>query len=727
MANGWISEEDEKRLKDEYEQDADNIFSNERGFTEHRTDENDSRIYRFMEELKDKFSNTIFIDAITGFQTIYKKNKYILLIIATIAAIIAGFVIIRGFGSLYKLTGHELNNEQTFHLLKIFFPLGLMLFIVFNIIAWAVSQVIYKRAYHDDERDYNIAKTGEYGTAKWINDDKKEFYETFNTGTNISKIKDDIYGRYKEQNDELVCLSNQIKGLNKNLLCVGSPGCGKSAAFVNNKVFQSIKRGESCIITDSKGAIYAETASTAIANGYKIKILNLTSKGLVHSDSCSFLKFVGKDDSAIMQLAKTIIRNTTDGKGDFWSDSEYNLLHAAIAFVVFSETIPEEEKTIGYVYQNIIAKPEKEISSLFSTLPVTHPAYGPYQVYANGNDTVRGNTLAGLGIRLSIFANPTIQKITGYDDIDLLAPGREKCIFYVIIPDQDNTFNFIATMFFALLFITLVGDADDRVDDGQRLQVAVNIILDEFFSTGAIEGFEKKIATVRSRRISIAIILQDIGQLIEMYGQNIANSIMGGCSIKMLLATNDLDTATYFSTLLGTQTIWMQNKRYTENAFDPFKIHPSYQITEGLGKRPLMNPDEIMNELDSDELLLIVSGRHPAKLKKFFFQEHTMYEKDKSKKLRANTNYPKWKREEDQRNEKIKKRAESLKAQKTPPVSNSNNNQGKPGINQQQAGPENPKKRSIRKRLYPDGHYEMIDRETGELIGIYNKDGTKIQ
>lgn len=715
---GWINP-DKKNKKKSDENDV--LISDDLGQAKYN-DENisdfNSKIASIVNSLHDKFGNTVFGDAISGFYLTYKKNKKILIYILIASLILACRL-------SYKLSGFLFPNKGFSGTVKIMLamsPLILILFFLFNFVSWAICQVIYKNSSHDEERDYDMSKTGTYGTAHWINKAPEEFYQTFNTKKDINRIKDDILGMYKEENDKLVSLRNDLKGLNKNLLVVGSPGCGKSAAYVINKVFQCIRRGESCVITDSKGAIYAETAKQAKDEGYLTKVLNLTPQGLIHSDSCSLLRYVGKDISRIMQLAKTIIRNTTDGKkNDPYADPEYNLLLAALTYVIYSDTIPEEKKTLGYAYSNIITKPESELENIFGVLPKDHPAYDPYIKFANGSDNFRGNTISGLGIRLGILSNPIIQNIVGYDDIDLLAPGKQKCIYYVIIPDQDDTFNFIATMFFSLLFINLVEDADGRVETGMSLPVPVNIVLDEFFSTGAIEGFEKKIATVRSRGISIAIILQDLGQLIEMYGENIANSIMGGCSIKMLLATNDQGTADYFSKDLGTQTIFMKNKRYTESSFDLFKIHPNYQLTEGLGKRFLMNPDEIKNSLSSDELIIIVSGRHPAKLKKYFFQNHPMYNSDNSTKLNPNDNYPLWKQDKDKQEnsrkeeaEKIRKKAEEMKQRI----------KGKNVHSEQNNNKLLKKKITKIKRIHPDGHYEIINKETGELLGVYNKDGT---
>lgn len=713
--------EPELELEPEFEETEEDVF----GDGHRKKAERENLFERIIDAIEEKFGETVFVDAANGLHNIYNKDKRIVFGIAIVSAVLSCFIVLKASNGLARIFGSDLSAKSNLSIIIAFLPVVLFLFVFFNFIAWAISQIIYKESYHDDERNYNKAKTGEYGTSQWLNKNPKKFYETFNTGTDISKIEDDILGLYKEGNDEYTCLRNDLKGINKNIMIVGSPGCGKSATYVNNKVFQCIKRGESCVITDSKGAIYAETAKQAKEAGYKLKVLNLTSKGLAHSDSCNFLKFVQNDESRIMQLAKTVIRNTTDGKGDFWTDSEYNLLVAALYYVVFSKTIKDEDKTFGYVYQNILSKSVEELESIFGVLGTEHPAYRPYRIFSNGNDTVKGNTLAGLGIRLQIFSNPIIQQITGFDDIDLAEIGREKCIYYVIIPDQDNTFNFIATMFFALLFMVLVEDADERVDADQKLPVPVNFILDEFFSTGSIEGFEKKVATVRSRGISIAIILQDIGQLIEMYGDNIANSIMGGCSMKMLLATNDQTTADFFSKAMGEQTIFMKNKRYSESSFDLIKIHPGYTVTEGLGTRSLMNADEIMNSLDSNEFILLISGRHPTKLKKYFFQNHPMYNKDASSKLRANDNYPKWARIKDEKIQDKKSKVEALKNKNNIEANGEEKFHGETKPKQKNSYPvaENKPKqngmkkktKTIAKRINPDGSYDLFNTVTGEI------------
>ena len=90
-----------------------------------------------------------------------------------------------------------------------------------------------------------------------------------------------------------------------------------------------------------------------------------------------------------------------------------------------------------------------------------------------------------------------------YDELELDLVGDRKTALFVIISDNDDTFNFIVSIMYTQLFNLLCDRADDVY--GGRLPIHVRCLLDEFAYIGQIPKFEKLIATIRSREISACI------------------------------------------------------------------------------------------------------------------------------------------------------------------------------------------------------------------------------
>jgi type IV secretion system protein VirD4 len=94
-----------------------------------------------------------------------------------------------------------------------------------------------------------------------------------------------------------------------------------------------------------------------------------------------------------------------------------------------------------------------------------------------------------------------------YDELELDLLGDRKTALFIIIPDTDDTFNFVASIMYTQLFNLLCDRADDVC--GGRLPVHVRFLLDEFANIGQIPKFDKLIATIRSREISASIIKKE--------------------------------------------------------------------------------------------------------------------------------------------------------------------------------------------------------------------------
>ena len=470
-----------------------------------------------------------------------------------------------------------------------------------------------------DERGFTVTKNGLYGTASWMSE--KEMHKVLEVST-PEKAEGVILGEYR---GKVVCLPKDTR-LNRHIAIFGASGTMKTRAVVRNALFQSIRRGESVVVTDTKGELYGDTAELYRKNGYDVKVFNLVSPA--HGDSWNCMSDLHGDTLMAHVLTNVIIGNTSSGRGDhFWDNGEANLLKALVLYVDQDQRRDAAAKHLPAVYQMLTQYSERQLTAMFEKLPLDHPARAPYNLFSQSSDTVRSGIILGLGTRLQVLQNQAVQQITSQSDIDLTAPGRRKCAYFIILSDQDASMAFLSSLFFSFLFIKLTRYADANPDS--RCKVPVNLIFDEFSNVGKIGGaadgsdFTRALSTIRSRDIRVMLAVQSLGQLQNRYGNNLWAEIIGNCDIQLMLGCTDDVSAEYFSARSGDISVEVNSTMTVRRTIAVAQIIPQYRHTEGQGKRRLLTPDEILR-LPNSEMLCIVRGCNILKLRKFDYTNHPM-------------------------------------------------------------------------------------------------------
>lgn len=359
--------------------------------------------------------------------------------------------------------------------------------------------------------------------------------------------------------------------------------------------------------------------------GYKIKSLNLINfKKSMHYNPFAYIK----NEQDILKLVNTIISNTKgDGEKsgeDFWVKAERLLYTAYIGYIFFEA--PKEEQNFNTLIAMIDASEAREddeefknpIDILFERLEQKKPdhfAVKQYKKYKLAAGKTAKSILISCGARLAPFDIPALREMMSYDDLELDRLGEEKTALFVIIPDTDDTFNFVAAIMYTQLFNLLCTVADDKY--GGRLPIHVRCILDEFANIGQIPKFEKLIATIRSREISASIILQAESQLKGMYKDE-ADTIIGNCDTSLFLGGKEKSTLKGISESLGKETIDIQTEGSSRGQSE------SYSLNGQKTGKELMTQDELA-VMDSSECILQLRGVRPFKSKKFDITKHKNY------------------------------------------------------------------------------------------------------
>lgn len=409
---------------------------------------------------------------------------------------------------------------------------------------------------------------------------------------------------------------------NKNILVIGGSGSGKTRFFVKPNLLQM---HSSYVVTDPKGTVLLEVGKALKEGGYAIKVLNtINFKKSMHYNPLAYIR----SEKDILKLVNTIIANTK-GEGsqsgeDFWVKAERLYYSALIGYIWYEA--PESEKNLNTLIEMINASEAREddesfenpIDLLFKELEAENPehfAVRQYKKYKLAAGKTAKSILISCGARLAPFDIKELRDLTEYDELQLDTLGDTKTALFVIISDTDDTFNFIVSIMYTQLFNLLCDKADDEY--GGRLPVHVRFILDEFANIGQIPKFDKLIATIRSREISAAIILQAQSQLKAIYKDN-ADTIVGNCDTMLFLGGKEKTTLKEISEILRKETIDLYNTGESRGKETSHSLN--YQKT---GKE-LMSMDEL-SVMDGSKCILQLRGVRPFLSNKYDLTKHPKF------------------------------------------------------------------------------------------------------
>ncbi len=419
---------------------------------------------------------------------------------------------------------------------------------------------------------------------------------------------------------EMLSMSNRMKrtedddfNRNKNVLIIGGAGSGKTFFYIKPNIMQM---HSSYVITDPKGSLIHETGKMLMENGYRIKVFDLVNRD--KSDKYNPFAYLKTEDD-ILKLINNLITNTNSSQsknaGDFWEKSEQALLQAIFGYILFEA--PKKDQNMNTVMEMLRLAEVKEdnedyvspLDILFEDLKEQNPdhfAYKQYSIYKFAAGKTAKSILISVGVRLAPFNIESIKNIVSDDTLELDMIGSEKTALFVILPDTDTSFNFLASMLFQQMFDVLVYKADNEYRG--KLPFHVRCMMDEFANIGQIPMFEILIATIRSREISVNIVLQNLAQIKNLY-KDTWEIITGNCDTLLYLGGMEQSTNEYISKIVGKTTI--DNMNTSESMGQSGSYSKNYQI---LG-RDLITPDEV-GTMKGRECILKIRGCKPFKSKK---------------------------------------------------------------------------------------------------------------
>ena len=411
---------------------------------------------------------------------------------------------------------------------------------------------------------------------------------------------------------------------NLNVLVVGGAGAGKTRYYAMPNILQATKNTKfSMVVLDPKGGTLRSCGNYLVDQGYDVRILDLINLDRSHCYN-PFVYLESDDD--IQRLTTNLIKNTTP-KGSqtpdpFW-DQAAEMLLKSLVFYLYYEA-PPEEQNFPMVIDMIRAGDVKEnddnyespLDILFAELEEKDPehiALKYYRGYHSGAAQTLKSIQISLIARLEKFNLPSLAGITQNDEMGLRELGEKPGAIFALIPDNDQSYNFIIGMLYTQLFQQLYRSAD--FEHGGRLPYHVHFIMDEFANVCLPDSFDSLLATMRSREISVSIILQNLAQLKALFDKK-HESIIGNCDEFLYLGGNEQGTHKYVSELLGKETI--DTNHYDVNRGRGGGGSTRHDLIQA---RDLMTPDEV-RMLDNRYGILFIRGEYPVIDLKYDLMKH---------------------------------------------------------------------------------------------------------
>ena len=342
-------------------------------------------------------------------------------------------------------------------------------------------------------------------------------------------------------------------------LVIGSSGSGKTRGVVKPLVNILSKHGESMILTDPKGEIYASSAERLKDLGYNVIVLNFRepTKGSAWNPLTlpyQYYKEGNKDKATELldDVSLSILYDPNNKNDPFWEQSASSYF-SGLALGLF-ENAKEEEVNLNSINAMTTDGDQrfgttKYINEYFNILGKNSNAY----IFASGtieapNET-QGGILSTFRQKIRVFTSrDSLSEMLGHSDFDLRDIGKGKTAIFIVIHDEKTTYHSLATIFIKQCYETLI---DVAQKNGGKLPFRTNFILDEFANMPPLKDVDAMVTAARSRLMRFTFIIQNFAQLNDVYGKEVAEVIRGNCGNTIYLISSELAALEEISKMCG--------------------------------------------------------------------------------------------------------------------------------------------------------------------------------
>lgn len=334
----------------------------------------------------------------------------------------------------------------------------------------------------------------------------------------------------------------------------GTTGSKKTRLFGMPAVEMLSRAGESFVVTDPKGEIYERSAANAAARGYQIYCMNLRDfqKGITWNPLALPYDFYnnGEKSKAVEMVCEFARLLAGEGGQDpFWVTTATDVITGLILILLESADRSEcHMKSVLELWDTYLLHKKEWITAVEKKYEGSIIKRKLSSLHNESERTV-GSIEAFVATALNrLVANEEFVAFLSQEGMEFEQITSKKTAIYLIIPDENKFYHFLASVFMEQLYEVLIKEAQKQPLN--KLKIRMNYIIDEFANIPKMQNMDSMITAARSRNIRFNLIVQSKMQLEEKYGE-MAAVICDNCNNWIYLYSKDYSLLNEISKLCG--------------------------------------------------------------------------------------------------------------------------------------------------------------------------------
>lgn len=373
-----------------------------------------------------------------------------------------------------------------------------------------------------------------------------------NENTKAERVSERVFAKGVYVNND-----THVTMRNNNDLIIGPAGSGKTRGYI---IPNLLSASENMIVADTKGNLYRLYGDYLTAKGFNVQCIDFKD---IENTPLGYnpLDYVRKtrnpqlieqgdsyNEQDVKKIAAIICPNQNE-KDPFWDLASQMYLEMFILYIL--NNYPEDRRNLTEIYDILCLMGTKEFNDIIDEETEKYPK----SAFAKKSRMIRQNSIAEkmdasikgiLAQHLDVICYSTTEKMfTMEKQVDFSSFLKRKTVLFLNVSDSDRSQDQLVNIFYTQAFQYLMSEADRRPDS--RLPIPVRFLLDDFSTNTVIPDFDNLISVIRSREISVSLIVQSLSQLRGLYNGEKAMTIINNCDHCLYLGGTDVETAKHFA------------------------------------------------------------------------------------------------------------------------------------------------------------------------------------
>lgn len=345
-----------------------------------------------------------------------------------------------------------------------------------------------------------------------------------------------------------------VTQLNNNVVIVGGSGSGKSMSYSEPRFLELMY--SNLIAKLSKRKLIDKYTPLFHLRGYDVEVLDLVApeKSTISFDPLYYVK----SEEDVTHLAQTLVnldpKKEYQTKADpYWDEASVNLICSVIYLTLAIDNEPTLSKVIKYIKDLKITENGQSISTnldyMFEGIEQVNPNHTALSYWRSFSQLppktarcVYGSLIVAFN---SVFSSELMGMMEKEKKLDFERFAQKKTVIFVLTSAVSPALHSFANMFFACAIKELF-EIGEQQENGM-LPMPTHILCDDFAVGGTIKDFQDHISIFREKGISVSILLQSESQLVSIYGENSATTIINNCDTYVYMGGMDLKTCEHIS------------------------------------------------------------------------------------------------------------------------------------------------------------------------------------